>query len=76
MKFATNTFTISSPALAPLGACVSPVVALLNHSCDPNAIIVFPRVGKKDQESQMQVVALKDISPNEEVGNTMLAHYL
>ena len=69
LKFATNTFTISSPALAPLGACVSPVVALINHSCDPNAVIVFPRVMTKDQEPQMQVVALKHISPNEEVAN-------
>jgi len=31
LKFATNTFTISSPALAPLGACVSPVVVLINR---------------------------------------------
>ena len=64
----TNTFTVSDPALEPLGACVSPLVALLNHSCDPNAVVVFPRVGTKDQEPQMQVIALKDISAGEEVG--------
>ena len=54
----------------PIGACVSPVVALINHSCDPNAVVVFPRAGgelKKDNEPLMQVIALKYIAPDEEV---------
>ena len=70
-KFTTNTFTISTPALTPIGACVSPVVALINHSCDPNAVVVFPRAGgesRKDKEPLMQVVALKYIAPDQEVG--------
>jgi len=71
-KFTTNTFTVSTPALAPLGACVSPIVALLNHSCDPNAVIVFPRVDKKEQEPLMYLVALKHISPEEEVYQFLL----
>ena len=69
-KFTTNTFTISTPALMPIGACVSPVVALINHSCDPNAVVVFPRAGgesRKDKEPLMQVIALKYIAPDEEV---------
>ena len=69
-KFTTNTFTISTPSLTPIGACVSPVVALINHSCDPNAVVVFPRAGgesRKDKEPLMQVVALKYIAPDEEV---------
>lgn len=69
-QFTTNTFTVSTPSLAPLGACVSPLVALINHSCDPNAVVVFPRAGgesAKDQEPLMQVIALKHISPNDEV---------
>ncbi|KDR78759.1 hypothetical protein GALMADRAFT_64592 [Galerina marginata CBS 339.88] len=66
-RFTTNTFTISTPALAPLGACVSPLVALINHSCDPNAVVVFPRAGSREQEPLMQVIALKPISPDEEV---------
>ncbi|KAF4613860.1 hypothetical protein D9613_008115 [Agrocybe pediades] len=69
-RFTTNTFTISTPALTPLGACVSPVVALINHSCDPNAVVVFPRAGgesRKHEEPLMQVIALKPISQNEEI---------
>lgn len=66
-KFTTNTFTVSTPALAPLGVCVSPIVALLNHSCDPNAAIVFPRVDNKEQEPLMYLVTLRHISPEEEV---------
>lgn len=67
-QFTTNTFTITAPTLDPLGACVSPAVALINHSCDPNAVIVFPRAtGSKDEEPLMQVIALKYIAPDEEV---------
>ncbi|KAF8157108.1 hypothetical protein B0H34DRAFT_849014 [Crassisporium funariophilum] len=69
-RFTTNTFTMSTPALAPLGACVSPLVALINHSCDPNAVVVFPRSGgdsRKDQEPLMQVIALRNIGPDEEI---------
>ncbi|KAF9060323.1 SET domain-containing protein [Rhodocollybia butyracea] len=68
-RFVTNTFTITDPALTPLGAAVSPVVALINHSCDPNAVVVFPRTAEdlKRQEPLMQVVAIRDIFPDEEV---------
>ncbi|KAJ3512854.1 hypothetical protein NLJ89_g3280 [Agrocybe chaxingu] len=55
-RFTTNTFTISTPTLTPLGACVSPLVALINHSCDPNAVVVFPRVASKDQEPLMHIL--------------------
>ncbi|KAH9477693.1 Histone-lysine N-methyltransferase ASHR1 [Psilocybe cubensis] len=67
-RFTTNTFTVSTPALAPLGACVSPLVALINHSCDPNAVVVFPRANsRREDEPLMQVIALKHIAPDEEV---------
>uniref|UniRef100_A0A8H8CFP6 SET domain-containing protein n=1 Tax=Psilocybe cubensis TaxID=181762 RepID=A0A8H8CFP6_PSICU len=67
-RFTTNTFTVSTPALAPLGACVSPLVALINHSCDPNAVVVFPRAtSRREDEPLMQVIALKHIAPDEEV---------
>jgi len=49
---------------------VSPTVALINHSCDPNAVVVFPRAGgqqHKLEEPLMQVIALKHISVDEEV---------
>ncbi|KAF9012634.1 hypothetical protein BDQ17DRAFT_1344310 [Cyathus striatus] len=60
-RFTTNTFTVTTPTLTPIGACVSPLVALINHSCDPNASVVFPR------EPLLQVVALKPIEAGEEV---------
>ncbi|GAW01997.1 SET domain-containing protein [Lentinula edodes] len=67
-RFVTNTFTVTDPTLIPLGAAVSPVVALINHSCDPNAVVVFPRVSidPKVQEPLMQVIAIRDIYPGEE----------
>ncbi|KAJ4472771.1 hypothetical protein C8J55DRAFT_579714 [Lentinula edodes] len=57
-RFVTNTFTVTDPTLIPLGAAVSPVVALINHSCDPNAVVVFPRVSTdpKVQEPLMQIL--------------------
>ncbi|KIM40724.1 hypothetical protein M413DRAFT_446114 [Hebeloma cylindrosporum] len=68
-RFTTNTFTVSTPSLAPLGSCVSPAVALINHSCDPNAVVVFPRATEtaKGDEPLMQVIALKNISVDDEI---------
>ena len=36
-----NTHTLTTPTLDPLGLCLSPHSALLNHSCTPNAAIIF-----------------------------------
>ncbi|KAK7457072.1 hypothetical protein VKT23_010373 [Stygiomarasmius scandens] len=68
-RFTTNTFAITDPSLTSLGASVSPIVALINHSCDPNAVVVFPRASAdpKALEPLMQVVALRDIHPGEEI---------
>jgi SET and MYND domain-containing protein len=49
---------------------VSPSVALINHSCDPNAVVVFPRTRPNAQEPLMQVVALRAIAAEEEVSRT------
>ena len=68
-QFATNSITLTSASLAPLGVCVSPSVALVNHSCEPNAVVVFPRSTKdhSTQEPEAQVIAIRDITPEEEV---------
>ncbi|KAJ7466728.1 hypothetical protein B0H11DRAFT_2047522 [Mycena galericulata] len=67
-RFVTNTFTITDPSLTPLGASVSPPVALINHSCDPNAVVVFPRARSDPaQEPLMQVVSLREIGADEEI---------
>ncbi|KAF9458385.1 hypothetical protein BDZ94DRAFT_1226398 [Collybia nuda] len=64
-RFVANTFTITTPTLTPIGASISPVIALINHSCDPNAVVVFPR--SSDQEPLMQVIALRPIATSEEI---------
>ncbi|EJD41974.1 hypothetical protein AURDEDRAFT_105699 [Auricularia subglabra TFB-10046 SS5] len=67
-RFTTNSFTLSSPSLSPIGVCVSPTVALANHSCDPNAVVVFPSAAAPlGDETLMQIIAIKDIMPEEEV---------
>jgi SET domain len=40
---------------------------MVNHSCKPNVVIVFPGDGRKSEEPLMKIVALKDIKPKEEV---------
>ncbi|KAF5362827.1 hypothetical protein D9757_012175 [Collybiopsis confluens] len=68
-RFVTNTFSVTDPALTALGAAVSPVIALINHSCEPNAAVIFPRAtaDSKSQEPSMQVIAIRDIYPQEEI---------
>lgn len=36
-----NTHTLTTPTLDPLGLCLAPHSALLNHSCTPNTVIIF-----------------------------------
>ena len=67
-QFVTNTFTLTSPSLTPIGIAVSPVVALINHSCEPNAVVVFPRAGPLEREPRIEVIALRPIKEDEEVG--------
>jgi hypothetical protein len=38
------------------------MVAMANHSCEPNAVVVFPNGGRC-----MELIAIRDIEPNEEV---------
>ncbi|KAI0037210.1 SET domain-containing protein [Vararia minispora EC-137] len=68
-RFTTNSLTLTTPSLTPLGIAVSPPFALINHSCDPNAVVVFPRASNdsRAQEPLMHVVAIRDIAPDEEI---------
>ncbi|KAG6811187.1 hypothetical protein H0H92_008627 [Tricholoma furcatifolium] len=68
-RFITNTFSVTTPTLTPIGVSVSPTIALINHSCDPNAVVVFPRSSDSvsTQEPLMQVIALRNIEPDQEV---------
>ena len=57
---------------------MSPLVALINHSCDPNAVIVFPRANRDllKHEPLMHVVALREINSDEEVRFLVLFDYV
>lgn len=61
--YRTNAFTLADAQLDPIGVSVSVPVALFNHACDPNAVVVFPRAGDRT----MRVVAIKPIAPGAEV---------
>lgn len=61
----TNSFTLASPDLTPLGILLSPHCAMANHACDPNAAVVFPNGGGKPV-----MVALREIQPDEEILNS------
>jgi len=50
-----------------MGCAICPVGALVNHSCEPNVVIVFPRSGPKKDEPNLQVIAIRDIQIGEEV---------
>jgi SET and MYND domain-containing protein len=58
----TNSFTLTTADLAPVGVATSPICALFNHGCDPSAVIVFPKVG-----TGMNVVAIANIKAGDEV---------
>ena len=42
---------------------MSPLVALCNHSCDPNAVVVFPNGAGQG----MEIIAIREIAQGEEV---------
>jgi hypothetical protein len=65
-QFTTNTHTRSTPTLLPIGVALSPVIALINHSCIPNAVVVFPS-SKSKEGNKMKVIAIRDINPASEV---------
>ncbi|CAM6120160.1 unnamed protein product [Calypogeia fissa] len=44
-RFACNAHTICDEELRPLGTGLYPVVSIINHSCSPNAVLLFD--GKK-----------------------------
>ncbi|EIW72193.1 hypothetical protein M231_06161 [Tremella mesenterica] len=66
-SFMINTFSASSPSLDLVGAALNPAMAMSNHSCSPNAVVVFP-----EGADSMRIVAIKAIEAGEEV----LTHYV
>ncbi|KPV72663.1 uncharacterized protein RHOBADRAFT_55751 [Rhodotorula graminis WP1] len=68
-RFAANSFALTAPTdLSNLGVSISPLTALFNHSCAPNAVVVFPSFPSSPTSSRhMHVVALHPIQPGDEV---------
>ncbi|KAI1824948.1 SET domain-containing protein [Xylaria intraflava] len=57
----SNAFNLSSPFdNVKLGVGFEPLVSIANHSCDPNAILVF-------NQPQLQIRALRAIKPGDEI---------
>ncbi|GAA5944964.1 SET and MYND domain-containing protein [Sporobolomyces koalae] len=69
-RFTSNSFSLTSPTdLTNIGVSISPLTALINHSCDPNAVVVFPTfpLSSSTNSRTMRVVAIRTIEPGEEV---------
>ena len=82
-RFDSNAFTASSEDLSPLGVSVCPKAALFNHSCLPNAVIVFPYGAHATNPSPapgssselttskrrrcLHVIVIKDLNPGDEI---------
>jgi SET and MYND domain-containing protein len=59
-KFSCNAHSICDSELRPQGIGLFPLVSIINHSCSPNAVLVF--------EEQMAVVrAMDNISKDSEI---------
>ncbi|KAK0103308.1 hypothetical protein ONS95_005338 [Cadophora gregata] len=56
----TNAFRITLPDNTPVGLCFSPTLARANHSCTPNAFIVF-------DSRNVSLRALRPIKKDEEI---------
>ncbi|KAK4046233.1 hypothetical protein OIV83_006212 [Microbotryomycetes sp. JL201] len=73
VKLASKWFTNSQPTLSIAGDFIgtfqSPVVALINHSCEPNAVLVFPFTPTGDGKfsNSVQVRAIREIKAGDEV---------
>ena len=65
----TNALTLVTPTFDPVGICIDPLVCSANHSCDPNAVVVFDgpclsfrtlkRIGK-DEEIFIAYIDISD----------------
>ncbi|WFD28422.1 hypothetical protein MNAN1_003433 [Malassezia nana] len=62
----TNAFTLTDAQLDPIGVSLDPTVALLNHSCVPNAVVVWPSTPQQ-RPCPMEVVALRALDEGERV---------
>ncbi|GAA5826656.1 hypothetical protein JCM11251_002839 [Rhodosporidiobolus azoricus] len=70
-RFTSNTFSLTSPSdVTNIGVSISPLTALINHSCAPNAVVVFPSFPSPSSPKHMAVVTLRAIKAGEEVSTS------
>jgi SET domain len=55
-----NSHTLVTPTFDPLGICLDPLSANMNHSCNPNAVVVFDGL-------QLCVRSLVDLAEGQEI---------
>lgn len=65
-RYSSNSFSLTDPHLNNVGVAVSPAVALINHSCSPNAVVVYP-VHASPAKDWMKVQAIRPIAKGEQV---------
>jgi len=56
----TNSLTLITPTLDPLGIILDPTLGNINHSCDPNAFVIM-------DDASVSIRSLKHIEKDEEV---------
>lgn len=74
-----NSFTLTSPTFDPMGIVLDPLPAMMNHSCDPNAVVRFditsspkPKPIPKVHHGSISIHALRPISKGEEIHVTYI----
>ncbi|CAO1625888.1 unnamed protein product [Parajaminaea phylloscopi] len=68
----TNSFELTSGEQDKIGLTLSPLLAMVNHSCRPNAIVTFPCGPGKAGTKAMKLVAIRELRPDEEVTSAYL----
>lgn len=60
IKLLINSITLVTQTFDPIGIAFDPLASLINHSCDPNSVMIF-------NGRSLSVRALKEISKGEEI---------
>jgi len=70
LQILINSLTLVTPTYDPIGICIDPLAATMNHSCNPNAVVSFDgptlivRSLKKISEDEEVLISYVDITDN------------
>ncbi|KAK9467228.1 hypothetical protein V1512DRAFT_262251 [Lipomyces arxii] len=59
-KLNVNSASVTNPLFEPIGAMIDPEFALINHSCDPNCMLMFDK-------NMMILRTMRDIDASEQI---------